>query len=650
MAASGSGASDGLEAHCTIHDSMRGKVQCNYCGKVVSGKFRLKCHLAGMRGDVIPCTEVPADTKKLFHDMVLEQKDASNKAFNREVLNLGTQETPSKRKRGPGTNGCTPRKSQSTESAGSRKSEEIISISEYGSEHLSPLSEDVERTFSEGKEYRSSMRARLVGRFFYENGIDLDAVNSPSFQEMMNAMVGNAHSDDEIPSYQELKGPILQEEVKEMRQYVQTVRQSWETTGCSILLDGWIDEKGRTLINFLADCPRGPIYLSSTDVSSCVGDVDAFLSILYGVVEEAGLDNVVQVVAWSSESWLEDASRQFIERYKTALWSVSASYCIELMLEKIGMMSSVTGVMEKAKTLVEFIHTHTAGLEITSTQTLGHELIKPQKIMSAIPYMTLENIVLGKKKLREMFQSSEWSTSVLALSEEGKKVADLINNPSFWSGARMVLKATVPLLRLLCFIRRDDIPQAAYLYETMDQVKETIRNEFKKNESMYMPFWKIIDEVWNTDLHSPLHAAGYFLNPSLFYSSDFYCDGEVAFGLLCCMVLMAHDRETHALISFQLDNYRHAEGAFAEGSAAAQMNISPVDWWSRFGGECPELQRFAIRIFSQTCDGSSKYGLKKDMAEKLLDGTRNRADQEELQDLTFLSYNLHLKQFHSKAG
>lgn len=73
-----------------------------------------------------------------------------------------------------------------------------------------------------------------------------------------------------------------------------------------------------------------------------------------------------------------------------------------------------------------------------------------------------------------------------------------------------------------------------------------------------------------------------------------------------------------------------------------------MDWWSRFAGECPELQRFAIRVLSQTCEGSSRYGLKRDMAEKLLTGGRNRAEQEQLRDLTFLSFNLQLQKFHPK--
>lgn len=66
---------------------------------------------------------------------------------------------------------------------------------------------------------------------------------------------------------------------------------------------------------------------------------------------------------------------------------------------------------------------------------------------------------------------------------------------------------------------------------------------------------------------------------------------------LACMV--AHQR-TQLIITFQLDEYRHARGDFEEGRAIAERtNISPAQWWCTYGKQCPELQRFAIRILSR---------------------------------------------------
>ncbi|RXH88968.1 hypothetical protein DVH24_000567 [Malus domestica] len=75
-------------------------------------------------------------------------------------------------------------------------------------------------------------------------------------------------------------------------------------------------------------------------------------------------------------------------------------------------------------------------------------------------------------------------------------------------------------------------------------------------------------------------------------------------------------------------------------------------WWSSYGENHPELQRFAVRILSQNCDGALRYVLKRTMAEKLLTNGRNPVEQQRLKYLTFVHYNLQLQQFHAgmKSG
>ena len=58
-----------------------------------------------------------------------------------------------------------------------------------------------------------------------------------------------------------------------------------------------------------------------------------------------------------------------------------------------------------------------------------------------------------------------------------------------------------------------DKPATGYIYEVMDLIKEAIKRRYKYEEEKYMPLWDIIDAHWDRKLHSPLHAARYFLNP-----------------------------------------------------------------------------------------------------------------------------------------
>ncbi|KAJ7952057.1 putative HAT transposon superfamily protein [Quillaja saponaria] len=642
-----------IHDHGTTIDQKKCRVKCNYCGKIVSGFFRLKCHLGGGSKDVKTCDGVPANIGELFRNKLLEAKKES---IGRDAGELCYPDLPWKRNGCLNSNSVKHRKCESTQTAGHQNGrlEEMECVSNDSLTERVPIpSGHVCSQTDISDESKScstpSQLQKYIGQFFYETGLDFSAVNSPSFKRMIYAALSYGRVECKIPDCQELKGWILQDEVREMQEYVRKVRNTWETTGCSILLDGWKDEKGRSLVNFLVDCPEGMVYLRSSDVSPFIGDVDALNLLLDGVINEVGIGNVVQIIACSSTGWEGAIGKQFMERYRSVFWTVSASHCIELMLEKIVMIDSVKGVLEKAKTITKFIHGHPMLLQLLKKHTSGQALIKPSKIRSLVPILTLENIVREKEKLLDMLASSEWTTSSWVSMREGKRVAELVEDDSFWTGSEMVLKATIPLLRVLYLINGNNKGTVGYIYETMDQVKETIKKEFKNKKSQYMPFWEVIDEIWDSFLHSPLHAAGYYFNPSLFYSSDFFADAEVAFGLLCCIVRMVQELRVQDLISQQLDGYRLARGDFKDGSAVERINnTSPVRWWSQYGQQHPELQRFAIRILSQTCDGASKYGLKRTLAEKLLTKGRNQIEeQQQLRYLTFVHYNLQLQQYGS---
>ena len=69
-----------------------------------------------------------------------------------------------------------------------------------------------------------------------------------------------------------------------------------------------------------------------------------------------------------------------------------------------------------------------------------------------------------------------------------------------------------------------------------------------------------------------------------------------------------------------------------------------AEWWYHNGGEWPKLQKLAIRVLSQTCHGASSYGLKRSFAEKHLSEGMDNVEQQFLQDLTYVHYNLQLQQ------
>ena len=86
------------------------------------------------------------------------------------------------------------------------------------------------------------------------------------------------------PSMHDLRGSLLQKEIVSIDEYLKDFKQSWVRIGCTIMSDGWTNQRGRTLINFLVSCPRGTMFLISRDASDQVKDANLLFRVLDEVV------------------------------------------------------------------------------------------------------------------------------------------------------------------------------------------------------------------------------------------------------------------------------------------------------------------------------------------------------------------------------
>ncbi|XP_042035335.1 uncharacterized protein LOC121781699 [Salvia splendens] len=402
----------------------------------------------------------------------------------------------------------------------------------------------------------------------------------------------------QVPTVEELKGWIFKDVMKEMKERLNEVRRSWAETGCSILLDGWTDANGRTLVNVLVDCPKSTVYLFLADITDCVGNMDAMQIFLVKVLAEVGIPNVVQIITYSSSDFMKEAGRQLMERYRPVFWTVSASHCIELMLEKLCRVDLINKTLEKAKIITRFVHSHSIALKYLQDQTKGSGLIDTSMIRSIRPFLILENIEKKKETLNTMFSPSHSQSSILISTMEGRRAAELVGDHSFWNEASTILKGTMPLVRVIEWMNKSGKDHMGLIYETIDQAKETIKDCFK-NKSAYSLFWKTIDYVWNESLYSPVHSAGYYLNPNLLYSSNGLIDPELI-GLLPRWSITVTE-------------------------------LPKVPW-------LPESLKSKDRTFLL-------FQLSRSLAETLLFKGRNLDEQKWLRDMVFLRYTMQLQNF-----
>ena len=136
------------------------------------------------------------------------------------------------------------------------------------------------------------------------------------------------------PSMHDLRGSLLQKEIVSIEEYLKDFKQSWVKTRCTIMSNGWTDQKGRTLINFLVSFPRGTMFFWSRDAFDHVKDVNLLFCLLDEVVEEVGASNVVQIITDNASNYVL-AGKMLEEKHKTILWTPCAAHCIDLMLEDI---------------------------------------------------------------------------------------------------------------------------------------------------------------------------------------------------------------------------------------------------------------------------------------------------------------------------
>ncbi|XP_057997825.1 uncharacterized protein LOC131176805 [Hevea brasiliensis] len=126
----------------------------------------------------------------------------------------------------------------------------------------------------------------------------------------------------------------------------------------------------------------------------------------------------------------------------------------------------------------------------------------------------------------------------------------------------------------------------------MDKAKEPIANSLNGNEEKYKSIFEIIDARWSLQLHRPLHATGYFLNPEFFYPNKMRIESneDVNTGLLSCIHKIEKNLAKVDMILDEIERYKAAAGTFGFPSAIrGRTTKSPAAWWKTYGSLTPNL-------------------------------------------------------------
>ena len=106
----------------------------------------------------------------------------------------------------------------------------------------------------------------------------------------------------------------------------------------------------------------------------------------------------------------------------------------------------------------------------------------------------------------------------------------------------------------------------------------------------YKPIWDIIDARWELQLHRPLHAFAFWLNPHYHYITDYRQYNNIKYGMYDCLNRMVPNEVERNKVDLQLDIFSEAKGLFGIATAKiARDKKTPARWWDSYGDECPEL-------------------------------------------------------------
>ncbi|XP_042029910.1 uncharacterized protein LOC121776813 [Salvia splendens] len=315
------------------YEGKRDMVQCIFCRKVVpAGIKRFKQHIAGGYGDVEKCPTAPAIVRKEMYDFFKKnaRKELNlqqGREWDCEADSEGeVQETcavPSSGTRIKESNRMFARSYLDSAKQGSQKYMKSVSsmlqkspedvISERRSSRNSQPS-TMEHCTKKSKEVKQRVDDH-VADFFYENGIPLNAINSRSW-EIMLEYIGQYGPGYRSPSYHDIRNPLVDRAVERVNETKKKHEEAWKEYGCSIMSDGWTDTSHHHLINFLANSPAGTFSLGSVDASNEVADAVMLADLLEKQIEKVGKEYVVQVVTDNGANF-KAAGRILMERIPT---------------------------------------------------------------------------------------------------------------------------------------------------------------------------------------------------------------------------------------------------------------------------------------------------------------------------------------------
>jgi hypothetical protein len=117
-----------------------------------------------------------------------------------------------------------------------------------------------------------------------------------------------------------------------------------------------------------------------------------------------------------------------------------------------------------------------------------------------------------------------------------------------------------------------DVSAMRFLYGYLLEDKNEISKRFDNDRKKFEEVFHFIDKRWDSKLKTPLHRAGYYLNPFYYYQNKKDIEENESFrdGVITCITKLVSNEDTQDKIIEELQKFHDAEGSFRKDIAKRQ--------------------------------------------------------------------------------
>ncbi|CAL5347327.1 unnamed protein product [Camellia sinensis] len=552
------------------------KFKCNFCNIEYQGSYsRVRAHLLLLTGHGIRVCAIVKNKS----DLLSEIRKADQEAENRKKM--------AKPKNVP----LPPPSSQISASHGS-----VEDVGTFRMEGYAPRKRKAIGSSPLDKAFNQSVREHLhslIARMFYSAGLPFHLARNPYFVDAFQYAAENQIVGYVPPGYNLLRTTLLQKERANIERLLEPTKKSWDEKGLSIVSDGWTDAQRRPLINFMAACNGGAMFIKAVNCEGETKDKYHIAKLISEVIDEVGPTNVIQVI------------------------TDNAPVC------------SAAGSIIQGNWNTRFA--------------------------SAI--VMLKRFKLIYHGLQTMVISDKWASYKEDDVGKASVVKEKLLNDVWWDKIEYILSFTLPIYEMLRFCDTDKpcLHLVYEMWDSMiERVKASIYRREGKSENEESSFYSIVHQIlverW-TKSSTPLHCLAHSLNPR-YYSGMWlhenpirvppHKDVEISEMRIKCFKRYFPDSDERRVVNTEYAKFSGCLESFGDSDSICDRGVmEPVVWWLAHGSSAPTLQSLAVKLLSQPCSSSccernwSTYSFIHSMR-------RNKMTPQRCEDLVFVHSNIRL--------